>query len=173
MNKLGFLLAALTVVDVECGSTDGIRGFLREKSSSRNNEFDDKASTGQLFDSEVSFTKHLMNSLSFRYLESSEICLPSESYCDSDTSPCCQGGCTTDNTCHCQNNDGLCFNAGKEDNFCCSNKCGTNGRCVCVEEEESCAAGDFCCSGLTCRDGKCIDSGSNDESPVLFDLSSR
>ena len=151
MNKLGFILAALAVISV--ASADRNRGFLRERQQD-----------------EVNFTKQLINSLSTRHLESFDTCLPSKSFCDSDTAPCCQGGCTSSNTCYCQQNDGLCFNIGEQDNFCCSNKCGTDGRCECIAEEESCAAGDFCCDGLTCKGGKCVDSGSNDESLLVFDV---
>jgi hypothetical protein len=165
MRKFSFILAISAAVKVEYACAGRNNGFLRERSSD-----DDKQR--RLEQDELTI-KRLMNSLSTRELESSEVCLPSKSYCDFTSAPCCQGGCTAANTCYCQKNQGLCFNVGKEDNFCCSNKCGSDGRCECIAEDESCAAGDFCCDGLTCKGGKCVDSGSNDAEILVFDVSER
>ncbi|KAL3770571.1 hypothetical protein ACHAWO_000931 [Cyclotella atomus] len=153
MRKFGFILTLSAAIKVECACADRNNGFVRGLKQ------------------EELTAKRLMNSLSTRELESSEVCLSSKSYCDFTSAPCCQGGCTSANTCYCQQNQGLCFNVGKEDNFCCSNKCGSDGRCECIAEDESCAAGDFCCDGLTCKGGKCVDSGSNDASILVFDVS--
>jgi len=150
------------------------RSFLRESSSRHHQKPQSKASERRLEEDEVTFAALLMRDLSTGDLESSEACLPFKTSCDSYTAPCCQGGCTSSNTCFCQRNNGLCFNAGNQDKFCCSNKCGSNGRCDCIGESESCSVVDgFCCDGLSCRDGKCVDSRSNDDALDLIDFSSR
>lgn len=90
-------------------------------------------------------------------------CLPSPNTCSDYTSNCCQGGCSSDNKCFCQNNGGLCFNLDSTDKFCCSNKCGSNGLCQCIGRGESCAVGgEYCCDGLRCNSrGKCVARNNN------------
>mmetsp|Transcript_31299 Transcript_31299/g.65438 ORF Transcript_31299/g.65438 Transcript_31299/m.65438 type:complete len:619 (-) Transcript_31299:195-2051(-) len=83
-------------------------------------------------------------------------CLRFGTFCNS-SSNCCQGGCSSNKTCFCQANDGMCFNRGGNDSFCCSNRCGSNGRCECSVEGMSCASDSYCCNELKCGDdGTCI-----------------
>jgi len=94
-----------------------------------------------------------------RNRHSGGVCTPFGSQCDPTQSNCCQGGCNmSTHQCFCQDNGGLCFNKGGEDNFCCSNRCGDDGLCSCIAMGESCdVGGAFCCGGLTCsNDGQCI-----------------
>ena len=90
--------------------------------------------------------------------DNGDTCLPHQSSCTDHTTNCCQGGCSSNKQCYCQNNGGLCFNFGSTDIFCCSNKCGNDGRCECIAKNESCEVGDgHCCDGLVCGgNGRCI-----------------
>lgn len=169
MNRVLLLLVALTKCNVDSALAHQLTGATNEQvlvsdNAARGNMRHLRdSSSSQIENDEVEFTKLLMKDLSTRKLESYETCLPYKSSCDSSSSPCCQGGCTSSNTCFCQLNDSLCFNIGKDDSFCCSNKCGTNGRCECIAEEGSCSAGAFCCDGMSCNDGKCVKDGSKGE----------
>eukprot|EP00804_Cyclotella_cryptica_P013731 CCRYP_018844-RE/>CCRYP_018844-RE protein AED:0.15 eAED:0.15 QI:230/1/1/1/1/0.88/9/256/604 len=189
MKRAIFLCAAVARHNIECLAATQLtsvrnesitnnavvsnRNFLRESSSRHGQHFASDENERSLQEDEVRFATLVVRDLSTRDLESSETCLPFETSCDSFTAPCCQGGCTSSNTCFCQRNNGLCFNPGKQDNLCCSNKCGSNGRCSCIGEDESCSVGDgFCCDGFSCRNGKCVnDSGSNDEMLEVLDFS--
>lgn len=190
MKRAIFLLTAVTIRNMKWISAEKLTGvidksttndasmsnrsFLRESSTRQHKELQFNASERRLDEDEVTFAARLMSDLSTGDLEPSDACLPFDTSCDSYTAPCCKGGCTSSNTCFCQRNNGLCFNAGKQDKFCCSNKCGSNGRCDCIGESESCSVGDgFCCDGLSCRDGKCVDSRSNDKALDLIDFLSR